>query len=145
MLRRLSVLETHNGLQVPRCYVHHSLFDSQWDIYATDSRTSCDAHYTLHRHLQAENRLRLATIATLFLTGIYRRRDALIPVTRAKMVYLCAVAMTFLYQPTEDSRMLQEFRTYIGDFRQSLGIDDSYDWSQCQLLVMQYFNFVYHC
>ena len=45
MLRRLSVLETHHGLQVPRCYVHHSLFDSQWDIYATDSRTSCDAHY----------------------------------------------------------------------------------------------------
>ena len=95
--------------------------------------------------LPAEDNSHLVDIANLFLQGLYRPQDVLIPVLRAKMVYVCAIAMTYLYQPTPDSRMLQEFHMYIGAFRQSMGIDASYDRIHCQLLVMQYIKFAYNC
>ena len=87
----------------------------------------------------------LSGIATQFLQGLYQSHGQDVPVSRATMVYVCAIAMTYLYQPTTDSRMLLEFQRYIGAFRQSMGIDASYGRSECQILVMQYIKFASKC
>jgi len=80
-----------------------------------------------------------------FLTGLYHERDPLIPLRRANVVYVCALAMTLLYQPDpSDNRLLHQFRRYIDAYFQSMGIIDELDCNQCQLLVMAYFKRIYH-
>jgi len=60
--------------------------------------------------LNDRDKLMLAHSASWFLVGFYRDRDPLIPSQRAGAVYLCALAMTLLYQPDQsDSRMLHHF------------------------------------
>ena len=78
--------------------------------------------------LSDRDKLLLAHSATWFLTGFYRDRDPLILHQRASVVYLCALAMTLLYQPDpSDSRLLNHFSRFIGSYRLSLGITDDCD------------------
>jgi hypothetical protein len=97
------------------------------------------------RPLTPEVRQQLNHSALWFLTGLYQDRDPLIPHQQARVVYVCALAMTLLYQPDpSNTRMLDTFRRYIGSYRQSMGIIGEVDCHSCQLLIMRYFQSIYH-
>jgi hypothetical protein len=97
------------------------------------------------RPLTSAERQRLNHSALWFLTGLYQERDPLIPYQPARVVYVCALAMSLLYQPDpSNARMLHSFRRYIGSYRQSLGIIGEVDSQACQLIVMKYFQSIYH-
>jgi len=97
------------------------------------------------RPLTTAERQRLNHSALWFLTGLYQERDPLIPYQPARIVYVCALAMSLLYQPDpSNARMLHSFRRYIGSYRTSLGIIGEVDSQACQLIVMKYFQSIYH-
>ena len=65
--------------------------------------------------------------------------------SRAKIVYVCALAMTFLFQPEpRDNRMVHEFQRRIGELSPLLGLHNTVGDSDFQQLVMDYFRMVYH-
>ena len=77
-----------------------------------------------------------------FLQGLYTDNDAL-KSNRASMVYICAIAMNFLFQPEgRDDRMLQGFFKY--GLRRDLCIPDTMSNEDCQQYVMDYFKVIYH-
>ena len=59
------------------------------------------------------------------------------------MVFICAMAMTFLFQPEgRDDRMLQGFFKYV--LRRDLCIPDTMSNEDCQQYVMDYFKVIYY-
>ena len=84
------------------------------------------SHVLRRRSLDPADRATLVQRSTLFLHGLYRTPSSSMPTPRAQMVYVCAVAMTFLFQPElRDQRMMREFQRRIGDFRPLLGLHDT--------------------
>ena len=97
------------------------------------------------RSLDPTDRATLVHRSALFLHGLYRPHSSLLPPLRTQLVYMCALAMTFLFQPEiRDYRMVREFQHRIGEFRPLLGLHDTVGDADCQQLVMDYFRMVYH-
>ena len=84
------------------------------------------SHVLRRRSLDPADRATLVHRSTLFLNGLYRTPSSSMPTSRAQMVYVCALAMTFLFQPElRDQRMVREFQRRIGEFRPLLGLHDT--------------------
>jgi hypothetical protein len=93
------------------------------------------------RSLDPADHALLVQRSALFLHGLYRPHSS----SRAKIVYVCALAMTFLFQPeTRDNRMVLEFQRRIGELSPLLGLHNIVGDSDLQQLVMDYFRMVYH-
>jgi hypothetical protein len=83
--------------------------------------------------------------SALFLHGLYRSPSSSMPPSRAQIVYVCALAMTFLFQPEiRDNRMMREFQQRIGEFRPPFGLRGTVGDNDFQQLVMDFFRMVYH-
>ena len=101
--------------------------------------------YDVARWINPADRATLVHRSFLFLNGLYRTPSSSTPTSRAQMVYVCALAMTFLFQPElRDQRMVREFQRRIGEFRPLLGLHGTVGDADCQQLVMDYFRMVYN-
>lgn len=92
------------------------------------------------RPLDPAARPALVNRSTMFLHGLHHASTS-----RAPVVYMCAIAMTFLFQPDmQDHRMLREFQHRISEFRPILGLSNTVSAGDCQHLVMDYFRLIYY-
>jgi len=97
------------------------------------------------RSLDPADHATLVHRSALFLHCLYRTHSSPMPTSRAQIVYVCAIIMTFLFQPEpRDNRIVREFHNRIGEFRPLMGLHGTVGDADCQQLVMDYFRMVYH-
>ena len=83
-------------------------------------------------------------LSELFLNALYKSNDHQHPeYQQASIVYICAIAMTFLFQPNaSDPRMIREFNRHIGEIRHHLSIDPNISAQDCKSMIMDYLKLV---
>ena len=92
------------------CVVLLSMLVPAWP---KNSHYSLTKHYHWRRFLDPADRAILVQRSALFLHGLYRPHSSSMQASRAKIVYVCALAMTFLFQPEpRDNRMIHEFHCW---------------------------------
>ena len=110
-------------------HIHQAIRDSQTTCFIRPDRT-----------IAIEEVAGVQNLSELFLNALYKNNGHQHPeYRRASAVYICAIAMTFFFQPNaHDTRLIREFNRDIGEIRLHLSIDPNISAQDCHRMIMGY-------